>query len=77
VRAALEADGVSRVSDLHIWSIGPGRFAAVIAVVTDSPKTPQAYKALIPETLGLVHVTVEVNPGGQTGTSRPGGDNGI
>jgi cation diffusion facilitator family transporter len=63
VRTAVESDQGSRVSDLHIWSVGPGRFAAIIAVVTDSPKPPQAYKTLLPEGLGLVHVTVEVNPG--------------
>jgi cation diffusion facilitator family transporter len=63
VRAAVESDQVSRVSDLHIWSVGPGRFAAIIAVVTDSPKPPRAYKTLLPEGLGLVHVTVEVNSG--------------
>ncbi|MHC5008430.1 MAG: CDF family Co(II)/Ni(II) efflux transporter DmeF [Planctomycetota bacterium] len=62
VRAAVESDQVSRVSDLHIWSVGPGKFAAIIAVVTNSPQPPQAYKMLLPEGLGLVHVTVEVNP---------------
>jgi cation diffusion facilitator family transporter len=76
VRSAVESDNVSRVSDLHIWSIGPGRFAAVIAVVTDASTSPQAYKALIPEALGLVHVTVEVNPINQTGppTADSGGN---
>jgi cation diffusion facilitator family transporter len=62
IRSAVEGDDAGRVSDLHVWSVGPGRFAAIIAVVTDSPQPPQAYKALLPEGLGLVHVTVEVNP---------------
>jgi cation diffusion facilitator family transporter len=63
VRDAVEADDNGRVTDLHVWSVGPGRFAAIIAVVTDDPKPPQAYKTLLPDGLGLVHVTVEVNPG--------------
>ncbi|MHC4421306.1 MAG: CDF family Co(II)/Ni(II) efflux transporter DmeF [Planctomycetota bacterium] len=74
VRAAVEADDTGRVSDLHVWSVGPGRFAAIIAVVTDDPKPPQAYKTLVPDGLGLVHVTVEVNTGGPPAASRPRDD---
>ncbi|MHC4080668.1 MAG: CDF family Co(II)/Ni(II) efflux transporter DmeF [Planctomycetota bacterium] len=74
VRAAVEADDAGRVSDLHVWSVGPGRFAAIIAVVTDDPKPPAAYKTLLPEGLGLVHVTVEVNTGGPPAASRPRDD---
>lgn len=61
VRDAIEVDDSTQVSDLHIWSIGPGLFAAVIAVVAKSPKSPEEYKARLPSQLGLVHVTVEVN----------------
>jgi Co/Zn/Cd efflux system component len=71
VRAAVESDRASRVSDLHVWSVGPGRFAAIIAVVTDSPQSPQAYKTLLPEGLGLVHVTVEVNVNAKPDISAP------
>jgi cation diffusion facilitator family transporter len=61
VRSAIEADSADRVSDLHVWSIGPGIYAAEIALVSETPRQPDDYKALLPDHLGLVHVTVEVH----------------
>lgn len=29
-----------RVSDLHLWRVGPGHLAAVISVVSDNPRSP-------------------------------------
>lgn len=60
-RAAIESVDDNRISDLHIWSIGPGIFSATIAVVSDTPKTPEYYKNLIPVKLGIVHTIVEVH----------------
>jgi cation diffusion facilitator family transporter len=51
----------TRVSDLHIWSIGPGIYSAEIGVVTKYPEPPGNYKAMIPEDTGVVHSTVEVH----------------
>ena len=51
----------TRVSDLHLWSIGPGIFSANLSVVTDYPDSPDKYKTLIPGDTGVVHVTVEVH----------------
>jgi len=51
----------TRVSDLHLWSIGPGIFAANMSVVTKYPASPDKYKTLIPENVGVVHATVEVH----------------
>jgi cation diffusion facilitator family transporter len=50
------------VSDLHLWRVGPGHAAAVIAVVSDRPDPPSAYKARLAGISGLSHVTVEVEP---------------
>ncbi len=60
VVAALEADGDSRVVDLHVWAIGPGLRAAIISLVAHQPDTPQNYKSRLPHELGLAHVSVEV-----------------
>ena len=60
VVAALEADGDSRVVDLHVWEIGPGLRAAIISLVAHEPRSPQDYKQRIPHGLGLAHVSVEV-----------------
>ena len=65
VRDAIEMDGDNRVTDLHVWSIGPGIFSAQIALVAHNPATPDEYKGRIPHSAGLVHVTVEVHVCGQ------------
>jgi cation diffusion facilitator family transporter len=57
----VEADGDSRVTDLHLWSIAPGVFAAEVVVVSADPLAPDAYKARFPAGLGLGHVAVEVH----------------
>lgn len=61
IRASIESWDDNRVSDLHLWAIGPGIFAAAISIVTSMPKSPDVYKELIPDHLGLVHATVEVH----------------
>ena len=40
----VEADGDSRIADLHLWSIGPGIYAAEVAIVAHAPATPDEYK---------------------------------
>ena len=61
VRQRLETDG-DRVTDFHLWQIGPGHRAAVVAIVTDRPQPPSAYKARLAGIRDLSHVTVEVQP---------------
>jgi cation diffusion facilitator family transporter len=60
-RTAIESVDDNHVADLHIWSIGPGIYSASLAVVSDSPKPAEHYKALIPGDLGIVHTVVEVH----------------
>lgn len=59
VREAVENLPRAEVCDLHVWSIGPGIYAAEI-MVAGSGLTAEAVKARLPESLGLVHVTVEI-----------------
>ena len=61
IRDSLESDSGDRITDLHCWSIGPGIFAADIAIVSDNPKSPDDYRSRIPAKLGIVHVTVEAH----------------
>lgn len=61
LRAAIERDTSDRVTDLHVWCIGHGIFAAEIAVVSDDPKSPVHYKTLVPASLNIVHATVEIH----------------
>ena len=64
-RTAIENDDNNQITDLHIWSIGPGIYSATLAVVSDEPGSPEYYKSLIPKHLGIVHTIVEVHHSGQ------------
>lgn len=59
IREVLETKG-DRISDLHLWRLGPGHNAAVIAIVTHDPMPPEHYKALLAHVEGLSHLTIEV-----------------
>lgn len=61
LRTAIEAESDNRLADLHLWSIGPGIYAAALSLVTHHPKAPEEYKALVPSDLNVRHVTVEVH----------------
>lgn len=61
IRSSIEKDGDSRVTDLHVWSIGPGIHAVILSVVAHEPKDSGEYKSALPDDLGLEHVTIEVN----------------
>ena len=59
IRARLETRG-DRVTDLHLWQLGPGHRAAVVSLVSDDPLPPSRYKRRLSGLHGLSHVTVEV-----------------
>jgi cation diffusion facilitator family transporter len=54
--------GSDRVSDLHLWRLGPGHLAAVISLVTHNPHAPERYKKRLSGLRGLSHITIEVVP---------------
>ena len=60
IRDRLEIGG-DRIADLHLWRVGPGHAAAIVALVSDRPLPPAQYKARLGGLPGLSHVTVEVN----------------
>lgn len=64
IKEKIESDADNRISDLHIWRVGPGHFAIIISLVSHNPKAPEHYKELLKEVGGankLSHITVEVN----------------
>jgi cation diffusion facilitator family transporter len=61
IRRAIEADGDSIVTDLHVWQVGTGKFAAIVSIVADEPKSYETYRALLREHEELVHVTIETH----------------
>jgi cation diffusion facilitator family transporter len=68
IRERLEIDD-DRVSDLHVWQIGPGHSAVVASVVTHEPEDASVYKARLNGLHGLSHVTIELHtcPGTHSG----------
>jgi Co/Zn/Cd efflux system component len=60
IRKRLELDG-DRVSDLHLWRLGPGHVGLIAAVVSDRPQAPSFYKARLAGIEGLSHLTIEVH----------------
>ncbi len=60
-RAALQGMDDTEVTDLHVWAIGPGIYAAAVALVTHRPLPVADYKRAIPDSLGIVHATIEVD----------------
>lgn len=60
IKRRIEAADDNRVSDLHLWAVGPKMYSAIVSVVTSQPREPHHYKRLLPEGLGVVHLVVEV-----------------
>ena len=60
IRRAIECDGETRVTDLHLLRVGPQRFACVLSVVTAGSKDADEYRLALREHAELVHVTVEI-----------------
>lgn len=60
IRTRLEVGG-DKVSDLHLWRLGPGHVGLIAAVVSDRPKAPAIYKRRLKGLAGLSHVTIEVH----------------
>ncbi|BCX51898.1 MULTISPECIES: cation diffusion facilitator family transporter [Comamonas] len=50
------------ITDLHVWRVGKGKYAAVIAVEGNSEVTPDYIRQLVTIHEELAHVSVEVNP---------------
>jgi Co/Zn/Cd efflux system component len=60
IREALELGG-DRVSDLHLWRLGPGHLGLIAVVVSEHPAEPSAYKRRLAGLSALSHVTIEVH----------------
>jgi cation diffusion facilitator family transporter len=52
--------GGDRISDLHLWRLGPGHVAGIISLVSHHPAPAGHYKARLSDLRALSHVTIEV-----------------
>ncbi|WP_428488063.1 CDF family Co(II)/Ni(II) efflux transporter DmeF [Rhodopila sp.] len=59
LRQEIETDG-DRLTDLHVWRLGPGHLGAVLSVLTRTGRCPEDYRSRLRRFAALSHVTVEV-----------------
>jgi cation diffusion facilitator family transporter len=59
IRRAVETAG-DRLTDLHVWRLGPGHLGVIVAVKTDAPRDAAFYRARLASVPALSHVTIEV-----------------
>jgi cation diffusion facilitator family transporter len=59
VRRVVESDG-DRVTDLHLWRLGPGHLGAIVSVTTSGAREAAHYRKRLAKFADLSHVTVEV-----------------
>ncbi len=60
IRSDLERDGATRVTDLHVWAIGPGLHAVAATVVAPRREPTARYHRLLARP-AVSHVTIEVH----------------
>jgi cation diffusion facilitator family transporter len=59
MRREIEVDG-DRLTDLHVWRLGPGHLGAVLSVVSSRNRRPEDYRQRLRHFSTLSHITVEV-----------------
>ena len=60
IYGAVAAQG-DRLTDLHLWRLGPGHLGAIVAVETRQARSPEFYREKLSHLPMLSHVTVEVH----------------
>lgn len=61
IRRMLEREG-DRITDLHVWQVGPGHHSAIVSLRTAHPQAPSHYRKLLASIPSLSHLTIEVEP---------------
>jgi cation diffusion facilitator family transporter len=51
----------AEITDLHVWRVGKGKFACILALAVAEPIAPDAVRGALAVHEELVHVTVEIN----------------
>ena len=59
LKQAIEEDG-DRISDLHLWRLGPGHLGAIVCVDTHEARSADYYRAKLARFRSLSHMTIEV-----------------
>ena len=59
VRVAIESEG-DKVTDLHLWRLGPGHLGVIVSVATTGAYEAAHYRQRLAKFADLSHITVEV-----------------
>ena len=60
IREAIETDR-EKITDLHVWRVGPGHHAAIVSIAALEPAALSKYRAKLAHIHELSHVTIEVD----------------
>jgi cation diffusion facilitator family transporter len=60
IRELIEADADNRITDLHVWKIGPQHLAVLLTLVTHHPRSASEYKQLLADLYQIKHISIEV-----------------
>jgi Co/Zn/Cd efflux system component len=64
IREVIEHGAVpARITDLHVWRVGPAKYAVVVTVATAGDATGEHFRRALCVHEELAHVTVEVDAG--------------
>lgn len=61
IRSSIEGQEENRIVDLHLWTVGPGVYSAILSIVSRSPQNPDHYRSLLPANIHLHHISIEVH----------------
>ena len=56
IKELIESDSDNRVSDIHVWRVGPHHLSVILSIVTHFPNTPGYYKELLSGYDDISHV---------------------
>jgi cation diffusion facilitator family transporter len=60
IHNAVKSEG-DRLTDLHVWRLGPGHLGAIVAVETNQSRDCDFYRERLIQLRGLSHLTVEIH----------------
>lgn len=59
IRSAIETEA-DKITDLHVWKLGPGHHGAIVSIVSTQPQPVGEYRRRLTGLSELSHVTIEV-----------------
>jgi cation diffusion facilitator family transporter len=59
LKTTIEGDG-SKLTDLHLWRLGPGHLGVIVSVCPKKPCTADYYRAKLARYPALSHLTIEI-----------------